>query len=124
MIFLSACNHGSGSLFCVFRREGPHVACAHLLPDAHVEAPTAGSVILAGVLLKFGGYGFCDFHYPCSRLHQLTLHHLYSGLSVIAIIYTSLVALAQEDMKNSLPIPQSRIWDCDNGNLRRQSTGN
>jgi NADH-quinone oxidoreductase subunit M len=69
------------------------------LPDAHVEAPTAGSVILAGVLLKMGGYGFLRFSLPMFPLASQNLAPLVFGLSVIAIIYTSLVALAQDDMK-------------------------
>uniref|UniRef100_UPI00262458BA NADH-quinone oxidoreductase subunit M n=1 Tax=Pelagibius sp. TaxID=1931238 RepID=UPI00262458BA len=69
------------------------------LPDAHVEAPTAGSVILAGVLLKMGGYGFLRFSLPMMPLASDFFAPLVFGLSVIAVIYTSLVALAQEDMK-------------------------
>ena len=69
------------------------------LPDAHVEAPTAGSVILAGVLLKMGGYGFLRFSLPMFPLATYMFTELVFVLSVIAIIYTSLVALAQEDMK-------------------------
>ena len=69
------------------------------LPDAHVEAPTAGSVILAGVLLKFGGYGFLRFSLPMFPIASAEFTPFIFGLSVIAIIYTSLVALAQEDMK-------------------------
>jgi NADH-quinone oxidoreductase subunit M len=69
------------------------------LPDAHVEAPTAGSVILAGVLLKFGGYGFLRFSLPMFPLASADFTPLIFILSVIAIIYTSLVALAQGDMK-------------------------
>lgn len=69
------------------------------LPDAHVEAPTAGSVILAGILLKMGGYGFLRFSLPMFPLASAELAPLVFALSVIAIIYTSLVALAQEDMK-------------------------
>ena len=69
------------------------------LPDAHVEAPTAGSVILAGVLLKFGGYGFLRFSLPMLPAASETFAPLIFVLSVIAVIYTSLVALAQEDMK-------------------------
>jgi NADH-quinone oxidoreductase subunit M len=69
------------------------------LPDAHVEAPTAGSVILAGVLLKLGAYGFLRFSVP--MLPEASQHYapLIYTLSVVAVIYTSLVALAQEDMK-------------------------
>ena len=69
------------------------------LPDAHVEAPTAGSVILAGVLLKMGGYGFLRFSLPMFPDASVTFAPLVFTLSVIAIIYTSLVALVQEDMK-------------------------
>ncbi|MGO9418134.1 NADH-quinone oxidoreductase subunit M [Roseiarcus sp.] len=69
------------------------------LPDAHVEAPTAGSVILAAILLKMGGYGFIRFSLPMfpDASHYFT--PLVYALSVIAIVYTSLVALAQENMK-------------------------
>jgi len=69
------------------------------LPDAHVEAPTAGSVILAGVLLKMGGYGFLRFSLPMFPLASDYFAPLIFGLSVIAVIYTSLVALMQDDMK-------------------------
>ena len=69
------------------------------LPDAHVEAPTAGSVILAGILLKMGGYGFIRFSLPMFPLASSFFTPLIFTLSVIAVIYTSLVALAQVDMK-------------------------
>ncbi len=69
------------------------------LPDAHVEAPTAGSVILAGVLLKMGGYGFFRFSIPMMPVATVEFTPYIYALSVIAIIYTSLVALAQSDMK-------------------------
>ncbi len=69
------------------------------LPDAHVEAPTAGSVILAGVLLKLGGYGFLRFSLPMFPLASADFAPLIFALSVTAILYTSLVALAQEDIK-------------------------
>jgi NADH-quinone oxidoreductase subunit M len=69
------------------------------LPDAHVEAPTAGSVILAGIMLKMGGYGFLRFSLPMFPSATEMFAPLVFALSVIAIIYTSLVALAQEDMK-------------------------
>ncbi len=69
------------------------------LPDAHVEAPTAGSVILAGVLLKMGGYGFLRFSLPMFPIASADFAPLIFALSVIAIVYTSLVALVQEDMK-------------------------
>jgi NADH-quinone oxidoreductase subunit M len=69
------------------------------LPDAHVEAPTAGSVILAGILLKMGGYGFLRFSLPMFPLASERFAPIIFVLSLIAIIYTSLVALAQEDVK-------------------------
>ncbi|RJT41901.1 NADH-quinone oxidoreductase subunit M [Mesorhizobium waimense] len=69
------------------------------LPDAHVEAPTAGSVILAAILLKMGGYGFLRFSLPMFPLASEMFAPLVFTLSVVAIIYTSLVALMQEDMK-------------------------
>ena len=69
------------------------------LPDAHVEAPTAGSVILAGVLLKMGGYGFLRYSIPLMPEATQYFAPLVFGLSVVAVIYTSLVALVQEDMK-------------------------
>jgi NADH-quinone oxidoreductase subunit M len=69
------------------------------LPDAHVQAPTAGSVILAGVLLKMGGYGFIRFSLP--MFPQASAHYLWLILilSMVAVVYTSLVALVQDDMK-------------------------
>jgi NADH-quinone oxidoreductase subunit M len=69
------------------------------LPDAHVEAPTAGSVILAAILLKMGGYGFLRFSLPMFPLASHDFTPLVFTLSVIAIVYTSLVALMQEDIK-------------------------
>jgi len=69
------------------------------LPDAHVQAPTAGSVILAGVLLKMGGYGFLRFSIPMFPEASDYFAPMVFGLSVVAIIYTSLVALVQKDMK-------------------------
>ncbi|WP_174273480.1 complex I subunit 4 family protein, partial [Sphingomonas bacterium] len=69
------------------------------LPDAHVQAPTAGSVILAGVLLKMGGYGFIRFSLPMFPQASAQLFWLIALLSSVAIVYTSLVALVQQDMK-------------------------
>src|SRR5690348_18360447 len=69
------------------------------LPDAHVEAPTAGSVILAAILLKMGGYGFLRFSLPMFPSASYDFAPFIFTLSVIAIVYTSLVALMQEDMK-------------------------
>ncbi|EAR50420.1 NADH dehydrogenase subunit M [Oceanicola granulosus HTCC2516] len=69
------------------------------LPDAHVQAPTAGSVVLAAILLKMGGYGFLRFSLPMFPVASELLAPLVLWLSAIAIVYTSLVALVQEDMK-------------------------
>jgi NADH-quinone oxidoreductase subunit M len=69
------------------------------LPDAHVEAPAAGSVILAAILLKMGGYGFLRFSLPMFPAASLDFAPFVFALSVVAIVYTSLVALVQEDMK-------------------------
>jgi NADH-quinone oxidoreductase subunit M len=69
------------------------------LPDAHVQAPTAGSVILAGVLLKMGGYGFVRFSLPMFPEASAYLIWIVFGLSMVAVVYTSLVALVQQDMK-------------------------
>ena len=69
------------------------------LPDAHVEAPTGGSVVLAAILLKMGGYGLLRFNLPMFPVASDILAPLVMALSVVAIIYASLVALAQEDMK-------------------------
>ncbi|MDG4649077.1 NADH-quinone oxidoreductase subunit M [Roseibacterium sp. SDUM158017] len=69
------------------------------LPDAHVQAPTAGSVVLAAILLKMGGYGFLRFSLPMFPVASDIMAPLVLWLSVIAIVYTSLVAMVQEDMK-------------------------
>ncbi|WP_050928124.1 NADH-quinone oxidoreductase subunit M [Aestuariivita boseongensis] len=69
------------------------------LPDAHVQAPTAGSVVLASILLKMGGYGFLRFSLPMFPVGSEVMGPLVLWLSAIAIVYTSLVALVQEDMK-------------------------
>ena len=69
------------------------------LPDAHVQAPTAGSVVLAAILLKMGGYGFLRFSLPMFPVGSEVMTPLVLWLSAIAVVYTSLVALVQEDMK-------------------------
>jgi NADH-quinone oxidoreductase subunit M len=85
--------------FCSFAVKMPMWPVHTWLPDAHVEAPTAGSVILAGILLKMGGYGFIRFSLPMFPDASVDFAPLVYALSVVAIIYTSLVALMQEDMK-------------------------
>lgn len=69
------------------------------LPDAHVEAPTGGSVILAAIMLKLGAYGFIRFNLPITPDASAALAWLVIGLSLVAIVYIALVALVQEDMK-------------------------
>jgi NADH:ubiquinone oxidoreductase subunit 4 (subunit M) len=69
------------------------------LPDAHVEAPTAGSIILAGVLLKLGGYGFLRFSIPLLPDAAVTFAPIIIGLAIVAIVYGGLVAMVQPDMK-------------------------
>ena len=87
------------ALFASFAVKVPMWPVHTWLPDAHVEAPTAGSVILAGVLLKMGAYGFVRFSVPMLPEAATYFAPFIFSLSVIAVIYTSLVALAQEDMK-------------------------
>ncbi|WP_119458614.1 NADH-quinone oxidoreductase subunit M [Rhodospirillaceae bacterium SYSU D60014] len=87
------------ALFASFAVKVPMWPVHTWLPDAHVEAPTAGSVILAGVLLKMGAYGFLRFSIPILPEASATFAPLVYTLSIVAVIYTSLVALAQEDMK-------------------------
>lgn len=87
------------ALFASFAVKVPMWPVHTWLPDAHVEAPTAGSMVLAGVLLKFGGYGFLRFSLPMLPEASAFFAPMIFSLSVVAVIYTSLVALAQEDMK-------------------------
>ena len=87
------------ALFASFAVKVPMWPVHTWLPDAHVEAPTAGSVILAGVLLKMGGYGFLRFSLPMFPVASDIMQPVVFWLSAIAIVYTSLVALVQSDMK-------------------------
>jgi NADH-quinone oxidoreductase subunit M len=87
------------ALFASFAVKVPMWPFHTWLPDAHVEAPTAGSVLLAGVLLKLGGYGFLRFSLPMLPEASLYFTPFVFALSIVAIIYTSLVALMQSDMK-------------------------
>ena len=88
------------------------------LPDAHVEAPTAGSVLLAAILLKMAGYGFIRFSIGLFPVASEYFVPLVFSLSLIAIIYTSLVALMQEDMKKLIAYSSSCTHGiCNNGNI-------
>jgi len=90
------------AMFASFAVKMPMWPVHTWLPDAHVEAPTGGSVILAGVLLKMGGYGFLRFSLPMFPDASQYFAPMMMVLSVIAIIYTSLVALVQTDMKKMI----------------------
>ena len=88
-----------GAFFLAFAIKVPMFPFHTWLPDAHVEAPTAGSVILAGVMLKLGGYGFIRFALPLFPDAAATFAPVIIGLSLIAIIYGAVVALVQPDLK-------------------------
>jgi NADH-quinone oxidoreductase subunit M len=88
-----------GAFFLAFAIKFPLFPLHTWLPDAHTDAPTAGSVILAGLLLKTGSYGLIRFGYPLFPQAAQTLTPLFYTLAVVGIIYASLVAFAQEDMK-------------------------
>src|SRR3954465_4467762 len=90
------------SFFASFAVKMPMWPVHTWLPDAHVEAPTAGSVILAGILLKMGGYGFVRVPLPMFPDASTAFAPLVYALSIVAIIYTSLVAMMQEDIKKLL----------------------
>jgi len=90
------------ALFASFAVKVPMFPFHTWLPDAHVQAPTAGSVILAGILIKLGAYGFLRFSLPLFPLASVYFAPFIFTLSIIAIIYASFVALMQEDMKKMI----------------------
>ncbi|WP_127470581.1 NADH-quinone oxidoreductase subunit M [Thiomicrorhabdus aquaedulcis] len=87
------------AFFLAFAVKIPMFPVHTWLPDAHVEAPTAGSVVLAAIMLKMGGYGFVRLSLPVTPDASMTLDWLMIGLSLIAIVYIGIVALVQNDMK-------------------------
>jgi NADH-quinone oxidoreductase subunit M len=87
------------AFFAAFAVKVPMVPVHTWLPDAHVEAPTGGSVILAAIMLKMGGYGFLRFSLPITPDASRELAWLVIGLSLVAVIYIGLIALVQRDMK-------------------------
>jgi NADH-quinone oxidoreductase subunit M len=87
------------AFFAAFAVKVPMWPVHTWLPDAHVEAPTGGSVVLAAIMLKMGGYGFLRFSLPIAPDASRTLDWLIIGLSLIAVVYIGLVALVQQDMK-------------------------
>ena len=87
------------AFFAAFAVKVPMVPVHTWLPDAHVEAPTGGSVILAAIMLKMGGYGFLRFSLPITPDASHSLDMLVIGLSLVAVVYIGLVALVQQDMK-------------------------
>jgi NADH-quinone oxidoreductase subunit M len=87
------------AFLAAFAVKVPMVPVHTWLPDAHVEAPTGGSVILAAIMLKMGGYGFLRFSLPITPDASRELDWLVIGLSLVAVVYIGLVALAQQDMK-------------------------
>ncbi len=90
------------AFFASFSVKVPMFPVHTWLPDAHVQAPTAGSVILAGILIKLGAYGFLRFSLPFFPAASVYFADFIFTLSIIAIIYTSLIALMQEDMKKMI----------------------
>jgi NADH-quinone oxidoreductase subunit M len=88
-----------GAFFLAFAIKVPMWPLHTWLPDAHVEAPTAGSIILAGVLLKLGGYGFLRYSLPLLPDASVTFAPIIIGLSLVAIVYGAMVAMVQPDLK-------------------------
>merc|ERR1712078_557030 len=87
------------AFFLSFASKIPMIPVHIWLPEAHVEAPTTGSVILAGILLKMGGYGFIRFSIPLFPYASLYFTPLIYTVATISIVYTSLTAIRQTDLK-------------------------
>ena len=98
------------AFFAAFAVKVPMWPVHTWLPDAHVEAPTGGSVVLAAIMLKLGGYGFLRFSLPITPDASHEWAWLIITISLIAVIYIGLVALVQQDMKKRWPIRRSRTW--------------
>ena len=87
------------SIFIAFASKIPMVPVHIWLPEAHVEAPTTGSVVLAGILLKLGSYGFIRFSLPLFPVASIYFTPLVYTLAVLGVVYTSLTAIRQTDLK-------------------------
>jgi NADH-quinone oxidoreductase subunit M len=98
------------AFFMAFAVKVPMFPVHTWLPDAHVEAPTGGSAVLAAIMLKLGAYGFLRFSLPITPDASHYLAGFIITLSLIAVIYIGLVALVQKDMKNWSPTRRSPTW--------------
>lgn len=98
------------SFLLVFRCEVASNSCHLWLPEAHVEAPTAGSVLLAGILLKMGGYGILRFMLPFQHLGNEFFKPFVYTVGIISIIYASLTTLRQIDIKKVIAYSSVLIW--------------
>jgi NADH-quinone oxidoreductase subunit M len=98
------------AFFAAFSVKVPMWPVHTWLPDAHVEAPTGGSVVLAAIMLKLGAYGFLRFSMPIAPDASREYAWFIIALSLIAVLYIGLVALVQQDMKKLVAYSRSRTW--------------